>query len=74
MPSAGLKWESEDEAKMETRVFRTKKHEVLILGTDFSLKKTEDGKVHVTWNGLPPVFWPSDSEGWEDDELTVREI
>jgi hypothetical protein len=59
---------------METRVFRTRGHEVLILGTDFEMKKTDGGKVHVTWNGLPPVFWPTDSEGWEDDDLTVREI
>jgi hypothetical protein len=60
--------------KVETRVFRTREHEVLILGTDFELKKREDGRVHISWNGLPPVFWPADSEGWEDDELAVREI
>jgi hypothetical protein len=56
---------------METKVFRTGEHEVLILGKNFILKRTEDG-LKISWEGPPPVFWPVDSEGWQDDEVTIR--
>jgi hypothetical protein len=55
---------------VETKVFRTGEHEVLILGTNFILKKTEEG-VEISWEGPPAIFWPAESEGWEDDELTI---